>query len=119
MVVGPSGSGKSTLLRCINALETMDSGYIMVDGMVVGDRRTQISTLRAEVGMVFQSFNPFLHNTVLENVTLGPIKVRGLRLSVLFRCFIWVVLLLVFCCMWTYAGAPSVGDALRIVLPAA
>ena len=79
VVVGPSGSGKSTLLRCINALETMDSGYIMVDGMVVGDRRTQISKLRAEVGMVFQSFNLFPHKTVLENVTLGPIKVRGLR----------------------------------------
>jgi ABC-type polar amino acid transport system ATPase subunit len=78
VIVGPSGSGKSTLLRCINQLERIDQGRIVVDGMVVGDRATSITRLRSEVGMVFQSFNLFPHKTVLENVTLGPMKVRGL-----------------------------------------
>ena len=78
VIVGPSGSGKSTLLRCINALERIDQGRIIVDGMVVGERGTSITRLRSEVGMVFQSFNLFPHKTVLENVTLGPRKVRGL-----------------------------------------
>ena len=78
VVVGPSGSGKSTLLRCINALETIDSGRIVVDGMEVGARGTRISALRAEVGMVFQQFNLFPNKSVLENITIGPIKVRGL-----------------------------------------
>jgi ABC-type polar amino acid transport system ATPase subunit len=76
VIIGPSGSGKSTLLRCINGLETATSGRIVVDGMVVGDPETPISRIRAEVGMVFQQFNLFPHKTVLENVTLGPIKVR-------------------------------------------
>jgi ABC-type polar amino acid transport system ATPase subunit len=78
VIVGPSGSGKSTLLRCINQLERIDQGRIVVDGMVVGDRATSITRLRSEVGMVFQSFNLFPHKTVLENVTIGPRKVRGL-----------------------------------------
>jgi ABC-type polar amino acid transport system ATPase subunit len=78
VIVGPSGSGKSTLLRCINRLERIDQGRIVVDGMVVGDRATSITRLRSEVGMVFQSFNLFPHKTVLENVTIGPRKVRGL-----------------------------------------
>jgi glutamate transport system ATP-binding protein len=78
VIVGPSGSGKSTLLRCINALERIDRGRIVVDGMVVGERRTSITRLRSEVGMVFQSFNLFPNKTVLENVTIGPVKVRGL-----------------------------------------
>ena len=77
VIIGPSGSGKSTLLRCINGLETLTSGRIVVDGMVVGDPETPIGRVRAEVGMVFQQFNLFPHKTVLENVTLGPIKVRG------------------------------------------
>jgi len=78
VIVGPSGSGKSTLLRCINRLERIDQGRIVVDGMVVGDRATSTTRLRSEVGMVFQSFNLFPHKTVLENVTIGPMKVRGL-----------------------------------------
>ena len=76
VIIGPSGSGKSTLLRCINGLETATSGRIVVDGMVVGDPDTPISKVRSEVGMVFQQFNLFPHKTVLENVTIGPIKVR-------------------------------------------
>lgn len=78
VVIGPSGSGKSTLLRCINGLERIDRGRIVVDGMVVGARGTSITRLRSEVGMVFQAFNLFPNKTVLENVTIGPIKVRGL-----------------------------------------
>jgi ABC-type polar amino acid transport system ATPase subunit len=78
VVVGPSGSGKSTLLRCINGLERIDRGAIVVDGMTVGARGTSVTRLRSEVGMVFQQFNLFPHKTVLENVTIGPMKVRGL-----------------------------------------
>jgi glutamate transport system ATP-binding protein len=78
VIIGPSGSGKSTLLRCINGLERIDRGRIVVDGMVVGARGTSIRRLRSDVGMVFQSFNLFPHKTVLENVTIGPMKVRGL-----------------------------------------
>ncbi len=76
VIIGPSGSGKSTLLRCINGLEPITSGRIVVDGMVVGDPRTPIAKIRAEVGMVFQQFNLFPHKTVLENITLAPIRVR-------------------------------------------
>jgi ABC-type polar amino acid transport system ATPase subunit len=79
VIIGPSGSGKSTLLRCINGLETATSGRIVVDGMIVGDPDTRISRVRSEVGMVFQQFNLFPHKTVLENVTLGPIKVRHMH----------------------------------------
>ena len=81
VIIGPSGSGKSTLLRCINGLEVATSGRIVVDGMVVGDPDTPIARIRSEVGMVFQQFNLFPHKTVLENVTLGPIKVRGMSRS--------------------------------------
>ena len=76
VVIGPSGSGKSTFLRCINQLETIDSGHIMVDGIDLNGKRTNINKVRAEVGMVFQSFNLFPHMTVLENVTLAQQKVR-------------------------------------------
>jgi aspartate/glutamate/glutamine transport system ATP-binding protein len=76
VVIGPSGSGKSTLLRCINGLEPFTSGRIVVDDMLVGDRSTSIARVRAEVGMVFQQFNLFPHKTVLENITLAPIRVR-------------------------------------------
>ena len=76
VVIGPSGSGKSTLLRCINGLEPFTSGRIVVDGMLVGGRGTSIATIRAEVGMVFQQFNLFPHKTVLENITLAPMRVR-------------------------------------------
>lgn len=86
-IIGPSGSGKSTLLRCINHLESIDSGRLLVDGELVGYRRDgdkirEVSKRhsahrRAEIGMVFQNFNLFPHMTALENVTIGPVKVRG------------------------------------------
>ena len=72
VVIGPSGSGKSTFLRCLNHLEAADSGHILIDGIDILDRKTNINKVRAEVGMVFQSFNLFPHKTVLENLTLGP-----------------------------------------------
>jgi polar amino acid transport system ATP-binding protein len=76
VVIGPSGSGKSTLLRCLNHLETATSGHIIIDGIDILDRKTNINKVRAEVGMVFQSFNLFPHKTVLENVTLAQKVVR-------------------------------------------
>ncbi|RYZ27698.1 MAG: amino acid ABC transporter ATP-binding protein, partial [Propionibacteriaceae bacterium] len=76
VVLGPSGSGKSTLCRVINRLETIGSGSITVDGERLPEEGRALAHLRADVGMVFQSFNLFAHKTVLENVTLGPIKVR-------------------------------------------
>jgi len=76
VVIGPSGSGKSTLLRCLNHLETATSGHIIIDGIDILDRKTNINKVRAEVGMVFQSFNLFPHKTVLENVTLAQSVVR-------------------------------------------
>ena len=79
VVIGPSGSGKSTLCRTINRLETIDSGTITVDGQALPAEGKQLAQLRSRVGMVFQSFNLFAHKTVLENVTLGPIKVKGLK----------------------------------------
>jgi ABC-type polar amino acid transport system, ATPase component len=77
VVIGPSGSGKSTLCRAINRLETIDSGTITIDGQVLPEEGKGLAKLRADVGMVFQAFNLFAHKTVLENVTLGPRKVRG------------------------------------------
>ena len=76
VVIGPSGSGKSTLLRCINKLETATTGHIYIDGVDVLDPKTDINKVRAEVGMVFQSFNLFPHKTVFENVTLAQTVVR-------------------------------------------
>ncbi len=76
VVCGPSGSGKSTLLRCLNHLETADSGHIIIDGIDVLDPKTNINKLRAEVGMVFQSFNLFPHKKVIENITLAQHVVR-------------------------------------------
>jgi glutamate transport system ATP-binding protein len=78
VVIGPSGSGKSTLCRAINRLETIDDGVITIDGKRLPEEGKELAQLRADVGMVFQSFNLFAHKTVLENVTLGPIKVRGM-----------------------------------------
>ena len=78
VVCGPSGSGKSTLIRCINRLETIQSGDIIVDGQSLCDPRLDTAKLRADVGMVFQSFNLYPHMTVLQNITLAPIKVKGL-----------------------------------------
>jgi glutamate transport system ATP-binding protein len=76
VVLGPSGSGKSTLCRAINRLETIESGTISIDGQTLPEEGKALAQLRADVGMVFQSFNLFAHKTVLENVTLGPVKVR-------------------------------------------
>ncbi len=78
VVIGPSGSGKSTLCRAVNRLETIESGSITLDGVPLPAEGKALAQLRADVGMVFQSFNLFAHKTILENVTLGPIKVRGL-----------------------------------------
>ncbi|MBM7442624.1 amino acid ABC transporter ATP-binding protein [Streptomyces sp. HB132] len=77
VVIGPSGSGKSTLCRTINRLETIDSGAISIDGKPLPQEGKELARLRADVGMVFQSFNLFAHKTVLENVMLGQVKVRG------------------------------------------
>jgi glutamate transport system ATP-binding protein len=78
VVLGPSGSGKSTLCRTINRLEPIDSGTITLDGRPLPAEGKELARLRSEVGMVFQSFNLFAHKTVLQNVTLGPVKVRSL-----------------------------------------
>jgi len=78
VIIGPSGSGKSTVLRCINKLEEPTSGSIIVDGYDIMDPETNINEVRTEATMVFQQFNLFPHMTVLDNVTLGPIKVRGM-----------------------------------------
>ena len=77
VVLGPSGSGKSTLCRTINRLETIDEGEIRIDGTVLPTSGKGLAALRSEVGMVFQSFNLFAHKTVLQNVTVAPIKVKG------------------------------------------
>jgi len=76
VVIGPSGSGKSTLCRAINRLETIDSGTISIDGVELPAEGAGLAKLRADVGMVFQSFNLFAHKTVIENVTLAPLRVR-------------------------------------------
>nr|WP_219950805.1 MULTISPECIES: amino acid ABC transporter ATP-binding protein [unclassified Salinibacterium] len=76
VVIGPSGSGKSTLCRAINRLETIDDGTITIDGKLLPEEGSGLAKLRADVGMVFQSFNLFAHKTILENVTLGPRRVR-------------------------------------------
>jgi len=77
-VIGPSGSGKSTLLRCLNGLENASGGQVWVHGTPVHDPRTDLNALRADIGMVFQRFNLFPHRTVLQNVAMAPVKVRGL-----------------------------------------
>ncbi|MDP9069146.1 MAG: amino acid ABC transporter ATP-binding protein [Actinomycetota bacterium] len=77
VIAGPSGSGKSTMLRCINGLETVDSGDVRFDGRSVAKAGKSIYELRADMGMVFQSFNLFPHKTVLQNITLGPTEVKG------------------------------------------
>ncbi len=78
VVVGPSGSGKSTLCRAINRLEPVDEGRILFEGLPIPEEGRELARLRAGIGMVFQAFNLFAHRTVLDNVTLGPIKVRKL-----------------------------------------
>ena len=79
IVLGPSGSGKSTLCRTINRLESIDSGQIEIDGVALPAEGKALAQLRSDVGMVFQSFNLFAHKTILQNVTLGPIKVRKMN----------------------------------------
>ena len=78
VIIGPSGSGKSTVLRCINRLEEPSSGTIIVDGKNIMEKGTDINIIRSEATMVFQHFNLFPHLSVLDNITLGPIKVRGM-----------------------------------------
>jgi polar amino acid transport system ATP-binding protein len=79
VVCGPSGSGKSTLIRCINRLEPIQEGELVVDGMAVHDKKTNMTKIRAEIGFVFQSFNLYPHMTALENTTIAPIKVRKMQ----------------------------------------
>ena len=79
VIAGPSGSGKSTMLRCINGLEQVDEGEVRFDGHSITRAGSGINRLRADIGMVFQQFNLFAHKTVLENVTLAPVRVLGLR----------------------------------------
>ncbi|WP_033826459.1 amino acid ABC transporter ATP-binding protein [Bacillus andreraoultii] len=76
VVIGPSGSGKSTFLRCLNQLETISAGEIVIDGVNITDKKADINKIRTEVGMVFQQFNLFPHKTVLENIILSPIVVK-------------------------------------------
>lgn len=76
VVIGPSGSGKSTFLRCLNQLETISAGEIVIDGVNITDKKADINKIRAEVGMVFQQFNLFPHKTVLQNIILSPIVVK-------------------------------------------
>ena len=80
-IVGRSGSGKSTFLRCLNGLEVASAGSVWVHGVSVHDPLTDLNTLRADIGMVFQRFNLFPHKTVLQNITLAPTRVRGLELA--------------------------------------
>jgi len=78
VVIGPSGSGKSTLVRCMNRLETISNGELIVDNIKVNDKNTDINRLRRDIGMVFQHFNLYPHKTVLQNITLAPMKVLGI-----------------------------------------
>ncbi|PIE70729.1 MAG: polar amino acid ABC transporter ATP-binding protein [Deltaproteobacteria bacterium] len=81
VICGPSGSGKSTLIRCINRLEPIDSGKIIVDSIPVHDKKANLTRLRTEIGFVFQQFNLYPHMTVLDNITLAPVKVRKMPLT--------------------------------------
>ena len=77
VVIGPSGSGKSTLCRTINRLETIDSGEILIEGKPLPQEGKELAATRAEIGMVFQSFNLFAHRSIIDNVTMGPVEVLG------------------------------------------
>ena len=76
-IIGPSGTGKSTFLRCLNLLETPTGGSILIDGVPLLDKNTNVPKLRQKMGMVFQSFNLYSHLSILENLTIGPIKLLG------------------------------------------
>ena len=78
VVIGPSGSGKSTFLRCINMLETITGGHVLIEGIDITDKKTDINKIRTEVGMVFQQFNLFPHKKVIDNIMLAPMKVRNI-----------------------------------------
>jgi polar amino acid transport system ATP-binding protein len=78
VVIGPSGSGKSTFIRCLNLLEPVTGGQVIVDGKDLTDKKTNINEVRKNVGMVFQHFNLFPHKTILENITMAPVHVKGL-----------------------------------------
>ncbi len=82
VIAGPSGSGKSTMLRCINGLERIDSGSVTFDGREIDPGSKSITQIRAEIGMVFQQFNLFAHKTVLQNIMLAPVKVKGVQPAV-------------------------------------
>jgi putative glutamine transport system ATP-binding protein len=77
VIIGPSGSGKSTLIRCINQLEKVNSGSVLIDGVDIAEPKAPIQKIREKVAMVFQNFNLYAHKTILENLTLAPIKVKG------------------------------------------
>ncbi|MBV7508313.1 amino acid ABC transporter ATP-binding protein [Bacillus sp. sid0103] len=77
VVIGPSGSGKSTFLRCINLLETITDGHVLIEGIDITDKKTDINKIRTDVGMVFQQFNLFPHKTVIQNIVLAPMKVKN------------------------------------------
>ena len=79
VIIGPSGSGKSTLIRCMNKLETITDGSIVVNGIDIADKKAPINKVRTHVQMVFQNFNLYAHKTVLQNLTLAPIKVKGVK----------------------------------------
>lgn len=81
VIIGPSGTGKSTLLRCVNGLTPPDKGKIWIDGMEVTDPKTNINQIRSSIGFVFQNFNLFAHLTALDNVAIGPVKVKGMKKS--------------------------------------
>src|SRR5215207_3406881 len=81
VVCGPSGSGKSTLIKCVNGLEPFQKGEVTVDGVSVGDPKTNLSKLRARIGMVFQNFELFPHLSIRENLTIGQVKVLGRSVS--------------------------------------
>ena len=81
VIIGPSGTGKSTLLRCVNGLTSPDKGKIWIDGVEVTDPKTNINKIRSNIGFVFQSFNLFAHLTALDNVCVGPVKVKGMKKS--------------------------------------
>lgn len=79
VIIGPSGAGKSTLLRCVNGLTPPDKGKIWIDGIEVTDSKTNINKIRSSIGFVFQDFNLFAHMTALNNVRIGPVKVKGMK----------------------------------------
>ncbi|MFP5112353.1 amino acid ABC transporter ATP-binding protein [Bacillaceae bacterium C204] len=81
VVIGPSGSGKSTLLRCINLLETITDGHVLIEGIDITDKKTDINKIRTDVGMVFQQFNLFPHKTVIQNIMLAPRKVKNVPIE--------------------------------------